>query len=131
MKQEASPLVGEVVHKTMKPNLEELEQYSSFLRKKNLFDAVQNYVVEEGKNSAIKSISFSGDYEYNDEGGNDFYLYDIRVEFDDGFIDYDWNNAELLFDQCSFNTANLINDYNCSLKIEPNDLSEPFQLVKL
>jgi len=115
----------------MKPNLEELEQYSSFLRKKNLFDAVQNYVVEEGKNSAIKSISFSGDYEYNDEGGNDFCLYDIRVEFDDGFIDYDWNNAELLFDQCSFNTANLINDYNCSLKIEPNDLSEPFQLVKL
>jgi hypothetical protein len=123
----------------MKPTIKQLEEYLSFLYKKQLIENVLGYLKEnkesiESENSVSFAdlgeptrIVFDGGQEYDDEGSYYFQLNYIYIYFGDYEMKFTWDDEELL-DSCGL-VAKLIGDDEDVFSMDFNNLVEPFDLV--
>jgi hypothetical protein len=113
----------------MKPTLQHINLYREYLIKQNLIDTVHDYLsnsenLDIEKNFSIEKLKFSGDYEYDDEGGNYFCLDNVAVVLSDSRkLEFGYDDDKLL-DRCSV-VSTIIYD---ELTIVIADHKEPFNL---
>ena len=112
----------------MKPTLEDLEIYQKYLIKNELFNKVKDYVKENLEDTIFDKIVFTGDYEYDDEGSNYFYLSKIKlIKGNEEIVDLP--DDYKLLERC-FIVSELLRNWEYEYTLSSDDLEEPFVLEK-